>query len=1267
MMVINAITLTVFIVTGITLVTCAVSIDKRRPESRKTETGKGVGHKRHDDNTSDGLALALSDFEVVRRSLGPVPAQKYMNKPNSPLTEGGKNRKIIEKLKLSVTLRENIRYIFSYLLYGHENGLTEEQYASLHMLYDILRKRMVHVYNMLHILPKLENKDKNQQTKIVLSSMIENLPPYLSCTAKFLIGEIQLKKINLNVLLRPTKSERFNYLANISRDSIVQSKTKDTEEELREHDKYSNITQKALGPMFAKLLHILHTSTGSLSQELFGLILMNLPTSNDDPVLEENIRYLYEVTGNNLIINWDFIGNDPVGKDAYTLVFSVLSKILNNPSTDTAVKNAAVYVYNHLKITPSIYDNPNFKYTYNLIKQDLDLGLLLSAIVPQEFDEDAIRMKDHLLRYFMQNYRNKDLDEAVKGFNRFGYDNPLDLLMAFLTRILNRIPASKIEILQPAAALLSAVIMKKHVRTFTPFVSPEVDILILLESLRNPDLNPMLPKLVDSIKLELTSHPRMSVLLSTLIPTEKDKCLTARQCLINTFQQIQRLHAHLPITLATKIQNVLYILQTTVQTHTFSMQYSMVPQNVDFYNMGPKNPTMMNDVNSMITKLDVSYAWNVNKYIGEMGPHTQEKSTERERENPTITASVETKEPAILSPLLHSTSPQTFYSTTRHTTTMESIPEEFNFETEYSHAPEMIESSRKSSYNILPPIPKHALKPGKLYEHVTHIAPYSSMSPESSEEISENTAPKLSLEETSVSGNISAAIVLPPLIKPNRPLAVQLSNNGVPVVTTDERHDGTEPEIVLPEIQLLLKSPDVDNFFEKVDTPIATRVLRPLSAIFGKNYISKILKDVNPRLYPTNIALLTALFKRAKNHPQVAKMPELMSSIREYIAGMEYVCPTILLPIVISLKRLTSDVVYSTFNPYDLTHSEISENPPDDSSSDTVTIPLVNPTTWLQPINPSDPYTDLLPTLPKDDAFGKKLRVLKRILTHEKITEILGPDFKPLLYPNKGALFTTLLHKLQKVKAIQSNASLKSIIDLYIHAVQISSMNTKVSESNLLKMMSESTGHWQPELTSLTYALPVPKSDAEIAMIKTMQDFLVNPDLLEKLRMAKPPMTMSRGEFLRKIIQKVLSSNMHLEKRILKALKYYKDKVMISDMGALPIIWMWVQVYVVKAEVKLGDMIQKTLDFDRLPYQEKLAYNNLVTYLAENPHFLQNNEDFAFEKYKTQGEFVKAFLKYLLKKAQVSDHIKKNIRMLLPRVVLTGPGAVPLPSFSESF
>lgn len=1188
--------------------------------------------------------------------------QKYYNKLNPPMAES-KHRYMIENLKLLVTLRDNILQIFSYLLHGHENELTEEQYASLRILHDILRKKMVHMHNMLPILPQLENKDKNQQTRIILSSLMESLPSYLSCTAKFLSREIQSRRLNLNVIRHPKKN-RLNYLANINQELIAESKIKDiVAKEMREHN--SNVTEKILNPVFRKFLYNLRTDEEHLPQEVFGLILINLPNTDDDPVLEENIRYVYETCEKNFIPNWNLIGKFPVSNNVYKLVFSVLSKILDSANTSDVVKNAVFYVYNHLKIPTSIYNNPSFKYMYKLIKKNIDVGLLFSAIVPQEFDADAIRMKNRLLNYFSQSYGNEDLEQVVDSFNKFSYDNPLDLLMAFLTRIVNHIPASKVEILQPATALLSALIVKKHIQTFTPYVSPEVDIMVLLESLKNRDIDSMLPILADSIKFDLISHPRISVLLGTLIPTEKDKCLIPKQCLINTFQQVQRLYAYLPVTLITKIQNVLHILQTSASSQMFSVipQYSIIADKLtDIYQVDQNKPIIVNGENNAPPKLNKpQQVWEIKTYV--TTDSKPQNSTVQKLKKAEIIESAETEEPVVVNPVDWSTpTSQISYSTTQDTIT-ESISEEVSVE---SKNPYTVKPINKLP-NDVSEVPEYPSKTKEGQKYVTDVPPQNFTSSESSEpteEISEDTTTKRFVQESSPE-NVSTTIVLPPLIKPNRPLTLHLSDNGVLIVTTDEHQGDVKPGLVLPEIAVLLKPPDAKNPLKEIDTPIVTQVLRPLSVIFGKNYVSKILK--NPTLYPTNIALLTALLKKVQNLPQMEKVPELVNLIRKYIYSIEYVSPTILLPIVISLKKLTSNVVYSTFKPHDLTFSIISENPYDGGPPGSVTIPIINPKTWLQSINPSNPYIDLLPSLPKDSVFENKLQALRNILTHKKIVKILGTGFNPLLYPNKGALLITLLHRLQRAQVIQSNHHLKSIIDLYIQAIETPSINTNVAENYLLKMMSETTGHWQPELTSLIYALPPAKNNVEIAMMKTIKMFLGDTELLEKLRIAKPTLIMSRGELLHQIIQKVLSSDMQLEKQVLRAFRYYKDKVMFNDTGALPIIWMWVQVYVVKTEVRLGDMIRNTLNFDKLPYQEKLAYNNLITYLAKNQHLLDNSQDFAIEKYKTQGEFVKAFFKYLLKKLNISDHIKQNIQMLLPYVMLTGPGAVQLPNFFESF
>ena len=1297
--------------------------------------------------SNDVLLHSLSDFGVVRRSLNPMTlfgqySYEYQLISDQNVSNGKiKKNAVIENLKLSVTFRDNILYIFSYLLYGRENNLTEEQHTSLEMLYEFLKKKMVYMYNLLPILPKLDITDKNQQTRIVLLSLIKNLPFYIQCTAKYLANEIEWNRIDLNTLLKSTKSETFDYLADIDLNTLSTNRIRN--EEMIGYDGNSNITQKALGPVFVKLIYNLQTKKLSLSQELFGLILINLPNLSEDPVLEENVRYLYDLTRNNIIDsnNWDSIRKNSIGNNAYTLVFSILTKILNS-NVQMVVKDSTSYIYHHLKIiTIPTYLDSNLKYMHHLLEKDIDIGLLLSAVIPQEFDEDTIRMKDRLLMYFIRNYRN-DMTKILKGFNKFAYNDPLDLLLAFLTRLINRVLSSPNtnSVQQLASALLSAIFMKKYSRIFTPFVSPEIDVLILLESVQISDVDQVLQSTVDSIKLELISKPKLSVLLSTLIPTEKEKCETPKQCLMNTFQQVSKLQNNISLTLTTKIQNVAYILKTTSQPQQLkesrTIQYSIKPVDVNLYlNQDRKNPIAVTiKTDNMYTNNvpsgninGVSYVWNLDKYVNKTDPAVQNELQLETVGETGIATEIDFTEPKMVSPMIdqmHITETKipklkvTLSKITQPKFTQKHITEHEPTRERISNRPLTL----KPSLTLISDVPSLGTyyptqKPRKMQPRYSAFIPtdrvvddsniieeyinipsskiiygkkklpnaskesedQTSLSEEITKEVttkkSTKTKPRVikhiksqlldSIEKKVHSENVvSSAIVLPPSIETDQPLRVYLYlfNSNVPIATTSDDYNTMEPEVILPDIKELLKPPNIDKFMQSSDSPIVTQVLQPLSIIFGKNYIKKILKNVNIKHYPTNIALLSAILKEAITYPEVTQNSQLTNVINQYIVSIEYVSPTILLPVIVSSKKLLSNIIYSTFNPDDLTQGTISENPPDESLPDSITVPLVNPKILLESINPSNPYVDLLPTLEKGDIFAKTIQPIRMIFTFKKIAEILGPDFQPLVYPNKITLLITLLHKLQKSKIIQANVKLKSAIDFYLQAFELPSINIQISEDRFVNMKSETTGQWLPELTSLISALPTPETDTETTMMEEIEQYLDDSTLLEKLNIAKPPVTMSRGELLHKIIRISLSGTINIDKSVLKAFRYYKDKVEFTDLGALPIMWMWVDTYVFKAEIELGDMIQKTVNFDQLSYKEKLAYNDVITYLIQNPNLLQDNEDFNFEKYKTQGQFVKGLFTYLLMKSEINNKIKKNIKMILSHVTETGAGAVAMPN-----
>lgn len=1272
----------------------------------------------------DSDVSTLSEFdEDARRSSAVVyerhssihymkGGQSISNVKNRKNVKNDSNRVVIQKLKLSVTFRDNILYYFSYLLHGQwsdqENGLTDEQYTSLHTLYEFLKKKMVYVYNLLSIIPEirpLDITDKSQQTFIILLSLAKNLPTYLQCTAEYLAKEIELDRINLNTVEKPAL-RKFNFLANIDLNTISKGKIKN--EEMVGYDNSQNITQRVLGPVFVKLLHNLQTKKQPLSQELFGLILINLPNPNDDPVLEENIRFLYDLTKNNAIDHksWNLIRKDAVGKDVYNLVFSVLTKCLKS-NVQMSIKDAAVYVYHHLKpVTTSTYVNSNLMYIYDLTEEDenfdLNIELLFSPITPQDFDLDTVHMKNNLLTYFRHNNKNEDINKIIRGFNKFAYSDSFDLLLALLTRLTNRIPSlSNInaDILQQSATtLLSALIVKKYNRAFSPFVSREIDILTLLESLRTPDANPELLSTIDSIKLELIAQPQVSMQVSTLIPTEKSRCLTPKQCLTNAFQQVQKLQNKIPLTLTTKIQNVVYILKTTSQNFPMLPQYSIKPVDVNLY-LNQEKPiavaieTDKTYTNNMITDSNrISHVWDIDKYDSKISStiqnglhegtievgvptyfdysdYSEEKVHEEKGLHPTTTDVAHVIKKEIKR--VEITDESSEESSTDWSLTSKPLPVTpkprrkrpqhpteigvggYSSKIEYTreHGPESIFHE------------KHKLHQSGVKDSAeVHISPPKR---KISTKVTTHTKSKFSqkerMEQKISSETVSRAVVLPPNIDTHQPLQVQ-SINGV-IVVTSGYDNTTETEIVLPEVKDLLKPASISGLMRNTNSPIVIQVLKPLSVIFGKNFVTKILKNVDVKRFPTNILLLLKIFEKAVTYPEVTKNSHLTNIIYDYISGIKYVSSTVLLPIVASSKKLVSNVVYSTFNPNDLTYSIIDEHPPDELSSGSVTMPLVNPKQLLESVNPFNPYADLLPTLKEGDELEIKIRPLKAIFRSSKIVEILGPDFQPLAYPSKGALLITLLQKLYESKIIQSNSKLKYLIEMYIQALEVSSTTVQVSEDNLVKMMSETTGQWQPELTSLISALPTAKNNAEVTMLEALEKFLADLTLLGKLHIKKPLLTMTRGNLLQQIFSR--AGTIRLEKRVQKAIKYYKDKIEFTEMGALPIMWMWVEMYVFKAEIQLGNMIQETVDFNQLSYKEKLAYNDLITYLAQNPNLLEDNEDFNVEKFETRGEFVTGIFDYLLDKPEVNNKIKRNIKIIRPHVKHTGAGAIAMPNFSK--
>ncbi|KAG7208191.1 hypothetical protein KM043_016539 [Ampulex compressa] len=1448
------------------------------------------GHQLHNggrDEEEDPpgiLFRALTDTNIFRKKMQPLTISKQSrhvqsgrDRPRTPMSTARRTISkplLINQLRTAVTFRDNVLLIFSYLLHGRASGLTEPQYTSLRMISNVLKKRMIYMFNLLPVLGKLRNLDKGNQTKLVLTALAKNLPPYLQCTARFLVNEIQKGNLDMNALLTAPGTESYDYLADINRQMFGISKTRIAAEEMKGYDNTSMFVQATLGPVFVKILRDLEADKLSFSQEWFGLILINLPNPDMDPVLEENVRYIYEVTINNLIKPWT-MEKVPDVREPYKLVYSVALHLLADDIVPKVVKDALFYIYNHLKPVWVTHANPTFNEIYDITKDDLNLGKLLAAIVPQEFSFDTVRLKNYLVTYFIENQGNKDIEQAFLGINRFTYEDPLDLLMAILTRLLRRIPPSRIEFLQPVSALLSALFVKKYVRFFTPFVPHQMDVSMLLDTLENPGFDRLLPAIHKDIRIEFFRKPYLDRVINSLIPLDKQKCLTPRQCLINTIRDVEKLRGDIPLTLLRNFQDVTYVLQQKMSEY-YLLNYPQKTISVSTDSIANQEnplivimetneyPSSQSNVNIPLGSSKTVYSWSIEKYapINNREPPTivqwqqgtlvpketletkevfiqQYPSREQNVNMKPTQPTQEIKVPLKLSSTIHresstfvvlqktptkeSSDNNTFDTKTPspELTNEENVPGtesnrdhspaeilETKVETEkvpsqepqevvienyettkisdqgvtaaHTEKPSIVDgvpqvdetvsknTSKESTENVPENVSEQIIQvsegheiengtkpavltttqaiPEKHEEQTTlkvqtvsqpsiasslvhsnpEVAINATMHPIGSSYLTSTAAPKIEtpaivveekseapfqpeinlkivstkqvmieevtpkysppkkqgkkpkgkktdkttseipkpieekdIEKEPPQGNL----ILPPMVQVDYPLTIYLTKNGVPIVTTDDHKNTEVPGLVLPKVTVLLKEPNTKQPLTDIDTPLEEQVLKPLAIIFGKNYVTKILgHSVNVGRYTTNIALLTEVLKRAKSKPLVMKNSKLLGLIKKYIASMEYVSPTVLLPIVLSAKNLEGEVIYLSFDPNKHRQPMVTDQLPSRNTPTIITIPMINPKKWLESINPSDPYEDLLPNFPRGTTFEILLRPLRQVFTPGKIVKIVGGSFEPLVYPNKGALLITILHKLRSVIKAQENRELKSLVDRYLKAIQLSSMNVRVPQQILSSKTIEKSGHWEPELTTLLYALPIAKSSKELALLESIKVLLSTPDLLATLGLSNPSLTTTRGEFLSKIIEAALAGKISLDTATLDSLKYYRSKIDFTETGALPIMWVWVSFYVVKTEVMLGKVIENTLQFDELSYEEKLSYNNLVAYLSENSHLLQDNKDFAFENYKTQGQFITELLKYLLRKPDVSERAKKDIENLLPRVKLTGLGAEPIPT-----
>lgn len=525
----------------------------------------------------------------------------------------------------------------------------------------------------------------------------------------------------------------------------------------------------------------------------------------------------------------------------------------------------------------------------------------------------------------------------------------------------------------------------------------------------------------------------------------------------------------------------------------------------------------------------------------------------------------------------------------------------------------------------------------------------------------------------SISSVLRNASMLPPEIQSEGCIVINSNfdeTNNFPIVTTNPKPDSFS--IILPSMAELQEQPNNYYILEHVNPQctnwIKAKIIKPITIIYGKNFMTKLLHKNWSIKYPTRISALISLLLAAvstRQNERKSIQPDVMLTIKKTIEILRLICPYLFLPMISRWRKLDVEVIWSTINTRQPTLIKIDDEPPmhNEAEADTVSLPLINPVYWLLPVDTvSDPLPSMMPKLPSNSEHMRKLQPLIETFKLKEINLLIGEQIDISKFPNRGALFIWALHRLNRAKQVKSNAKLSKLIKLYLQAIQRPAMYLKIPMQfvvgNIAKGQSKTV-----DLVRLMNALPQPRSEPERKMWKILQAFFSRINLLEELGIILPPRQTKCGDFLKLVIKTALTtSNIVIDQKTIDALRYYQDKIIYNGVGAANVVWIRFRKIIMESKMYVGKMIETVLPYDSLSRDNQKAYNCFIGYVNRHSELLNIKPDFPIEKFKTVGTFIKGFLQYILKSLKAESTVKACIKKLIPHIIHVGAGAKKMPS-----
>ncbi|XP_063984410.1 uncharacterized protein LOC135166253 [Diachasmimorpha longicaudata] len=330
---------------------------------------------------------------------------------------------------VAATIRDNILGLLGYLLHQPNDDIfREDTYSSLRIVYEEIRKNNIQT---MDILPRLKDISKSGHANQVIElfkilQMV--LPQFCRSALAEVVQAFTKNRIALENILSPETGDKgIDVFADIGLQIIPFLRSKNTR---RTYDRSMNAE---MGKEFAIFFSAIQEGRIVLTQPVLAALMLNMRFAELSPEDREDFRYLTDVLRDSKIPDWSpgVIGAVNV-KSPHALVEMMMKAIANRPQLDPTVKDIVERLQNRLlKVSKSHRSqlmDPFFS------KSELNIPLLLDTL------QEEVKIPEVKTFKQMINDRNLSLSYALKGFVRYFYPTPRDLILGFIRRIQDRVP-----------------------------------------------------------------------------------------------------------------------------------------------------------------------------------------------------------------------------------------------------------------------------------------------------------------------------------------------------------------------------------------------------------------------------------------------------------------------------------------------------------------------------------------------------------------------------------------------------------------------------------------------------------------------------------------------------------------------------------------------------------------------------------------------------------------------------------------------------------